>query len=110
MNWFVIGIGAAIAICLLTIIGFFGGYRWWKKLRPVWQLGLMILIPSLLLGLTLVLVWFLPWPIQELGSLAIGVTLGSGILLMTTSYLAMQIWWAFQPDEPAPPTDSDEQT
>jgi len=102
MNWFVIGIGAAIALCLLTIIGFFGGYRWWQNLRPVWQLGLMLLIPSLLLSL--------PWPIQEIGSLAIGVTLGSGILLITTSYLAMQIWWAFQPDEPATSADSDEQT
>lgn len=24
MNWFVIGIGAAISLCLLTIIGFLG--------------------------------------------------------------------------------------
>ncbi len=110
MNWFVIGIGAVIAACLLAIIGFFGGYRWWQKLRPVWQLCLMLLIPSVMLGLTLLVAWVLPWPIEEIGSLVIGITLGSGLVLIATSYLAMQIWWAFQPEEPATSTDSDEPT
>ncbi|XSG76921.1 hypothetical protein ACP8Y2_07910 [Herpetosiphon llansteffanensis] len=108
MNWVVIGIGAAIAACLLAIIGFFGGLRWWQRLRPVWQICLMLVIPSVMLGLTLLVAWFSPWPIEEVGSLVIGVTLGSGLVLVTTSYLAMQIWWAFQPDEPAAASEPDE--
>lgn len=103
VNWSMALLGAAIIMLLFGAIGAGGGLRWWRRRRPLMQFLLMILVPSLMIGLgLLVLLLFFNSALEDAAGLMFGLGLTSVLLLVATSYLVDQIRVAFGPPDDPP--------
>ena len=104
VNWWMAALGALIVLVLFGLAAAAGFLRWWRRRRPLVQIGLMLLLPSLVIaagiGAGLLLNMGIEG-IEDLAGLLFGLGMMSLFCLISTSYLVEQIRVAFSsPDEP----------
>ena len=101
VNWWMAALGALIVLVLFGLAAAAGFLRWWRRRRPLVQIGLMLLLPSLVIAAGIGAGLLLDMGINDLAGLLFGLGMMSLLCLISTSYLVEQIRVAFSsPDEP----------